>query len=66
MEKLKGEKEEAERKMGAVLEANESMQKQLKELNTVVEGVVKRELQRVKAMNTKAGGRNRSPTKFGR
>lgn len=65
LEKLKSEKAAQDKKMATVLDANETMRTQLKELNMVVEGVVKRELQRVKA--AKAGPRGRSsPTKFGR
>lgn len=62
LEQLRREKASQEKKMGTVLDANATMQAQLKELNMVVEGVVKRELQRVKA--AKAGGR--SPTKVAR
>lgn len=64
LEQLRREKAAHEKKMGTVLDANATMQEQLKELNMVVEGVVKRELQRVKA--SKSGGRGRSPTKFAR
>lgn len=66
LEALRGERGEQQRRMGTVLEANEAMQRQLKELNAVVEGVVKRELQRVKAANATKASRGRSPAKLGR
>jgi hypothetical protein len=64
LEQLRRDKAAQDKKLGAVLDANATMQEQLKQLNMVVEGVVKRELQRVKA--AKAGGRGRSPSKLAR
>ena len=69
LEKLRTEREEQDRKIGTVLEANDAMERQLKELNAVVEGVVKRELQRVKTVNEARAGRHggRDPrSRFGR